>query len=331
MIKEFVTSKIKVSIIIPIYNSECYLERCLDSILAQSFTEWECICVNDGSTDRSNLILERYRIKDERFKVIEQENAGASVARNNALSFVKGKYIVFVDSDDYISYDYLQILYEKITNDNSDLCCCGYYSIEREKIVKQHDFPLDNQGRDYFLKCLFSGTGGTICSKIFSSQLIRTNEIKFNTDFSLCEDQLFSLEIMCNSNKITSVEYFGYYYERNNQYSLVKGANYEVWLAQLKLIEYMDSYMLKFSVEDELREFVLENKFKSVLYCIVFSTGLLTYEKWKNVLNNVYVQKHMKKVHIKTKFDFAYIFPIKIKSFLLTKIIFFWRNTCYES
>ena len=95
------------SIIIPVYNVEPYLRECLDSVLGQTFTDWEAICVDDGSTDNSGAILDEYAAKDNRFKVIHQQNAGVSAARNRGLEDAKGLWISFIDSDDYVTDDYL--------------------------------------------------------------------------------------------------------------------------------------------------------------------------------------------------------------------------------
>lgn len=103
----------KISIIVPVYKVEKYLHRCLDSIVAQTFTDWECILVDDGSPDGSGKICDEYAEKDGRFKVFHQENQGVSAARNKGLDNAKGEWIGFVDSDDWVSKEYFQIDYPK--------------------------------------------------------------------------------------------------------------------------------------------------------------------------------------------------------------------------
>ena len=102
----------EISIIVPVYNVEKYLKRCIDSILNQSFTDFELILVDDGSTDNSGEIIDEYAIKDERIKVIHKENGGLSSARNVGIEYSKGNYIAFVDSDDYINKNMYKILYK---------------------------------------------------------------------------------------------------------------------------------------------------------------------------------------------------------------------------
>jgi glycosyltransferase involved in cell wall biosynthesis len=105
-------NKPTISIIVPVYNTEKYLRRCLDSIVAQTFKDYECIIVDDGSTDGSAAICDEYEKKDSRFKVLHKENEGVSAARNVGIEYAEGEFITFVDSDDYLSSVYLRDLYD---------------------------------------------------------------------------------------------------------------------------------------------------------------------------------------------------------------------------
>lgn len=116
-----------ISIIVPVYNVQNYLGRCLDSIIQQTYENFECILVNDGSTDKSGEICDKIVKQDKRFIVIHQQNAGLSVARNNALSIAKGEYVSFVDSDDYILPQYLNSLLNAIISTDSDISKCNYF------------------------------------------------------------------------------------------------------------------------------------------------------------------------------------------------------------
>ncbi len=128
----------KVSIIIPVYNAEAFLERCLDSLLAQSHTDWEAICVNDGSRDGSGSILDRYAAEDGRFRVIHKPNEGVSAARNLALETASGKYIAFVDSDDFLHPQCLGICVGLMEENGSDLAAFTYSRPYRTKTMIRH-------------------------------------------------------------------------------------------------------------------------------------------------------------------------------------------------
>ena len=126
----------KINIIVPVYNVEKYIRRCLDSIAAQTFTDWECILVDDGSPDGSGAICDEYARKYARIKVIHKENGGVSSARNIALGRISGKWLAFVDSDDWIDLDYCEKLYNSAEECNVNIAAA---SMVREKINKKRN------------------------------------------------------------------------------------------------------------------------------------------------------------------------------------------------
>ena len=132
-----------VSIIIPIYNVEKYLRRCLDSVLAQTFTDWEAICVNDGSPDGCDKILAEYAAQDKRFKIVNKKNGGLSDARNFGFPYACGKYILFVDSDDFIHPQTLELTVAAARRDGSDIVSFTYDRIYRPQLMVRHKLGLD--------------------------------------------------------------------------------------------------------------------------------------------------------------------------------------------
>lgn len=142
----------KFSVIIPVYNVESYLQACLDSVLNQTFEDWEAICVNDGSTDNSAAILEEYGHKDGRFKIIDQPNGGLSAARNTGLKAATGEYVLFLDSDDWIEDNALEILSNDL-DDEDMLCFSGRRYFEREGLYHDADMLKERSyasGMDYY-------------------------------------------------------------------------------------------------------------------------------------------------------------------------------------
>ena len=128
----------KISVIVPVYNVEKYLRKCIESILNQTFREFELILVDDGSTDSSGKICDEYALKDSRIKVIHKENGGASSARNAGLDVAKGEYIGFVDSDDWIEMDMYGELYRLIKENNTDISVCGINNIKDIKYKNEN-------------------------------------------------------------------------------------------------------------------------------------------------------------------------------------------------
>lgn len=119
----------KISIIVPVYNVEKYLEKCVRSILAQTFTDFELILVDDGSPDSSGAMCDQFAEQDQRVKVIHKENGGLSDARNAGIEIATGEYLGFVDSDDYIADDMYELLYTNIVKEDADLSICGIYDV----------------------------------------------------------------------------------------------------------------------------------------------------------------------------------------------------------
>lgn len=123
----------EISIIVPVYKVEPYLRKCVDSILAQTFTDFEVILVDDGSPDNSGKICDEYASKDSRVRVIHKKNGGLSSARNAGIDVARGKYLGFVDSDDYIEKDMYELLYDNIVKEQADLSICGIYDVYEGK------------------------------------------------------------------------------------------------------------------------------------------------------------------------------------------------------
>ena len=132
-----------ISVIIPIYNVEKYLRRCLDSVKNQTFPDWEAICVNDGSPDNSAEILEEYAKKDARFKIVNKENGGLSDARNAGMAVASGKYILYLDSDDFIHPQTMEIAYSLALRDGSDIVSFTYDRIYRPQLMVRHVLGMD--------------------------------------------------------------------------------------------------------------------------------------------------------------------------------------------
>ena len=124
-----------ISIIVPVYNVEQYLRRCVDSILAQTFTDFECILIDDGSPDNCPAICDEYAERDNRIIVIHQKNAGVSAARNAGLDLARGEWIGFVDSDDWCDPGMYEFLYKNAITNQVDISICGFRSIEKNGVV----------------------------------------------------------------------------------------------------------------------------------------------------------------------------------------------------
>lgn len=213
----------QVSIILPVYNVEKYLEQCLDSIIKQTFKDFECICVNDGSSDNSLSILEEYAKKDKRIKIISQENKGVSGARNTGLKQATGKYVTFIDSDDWISNKYIETLYNSITFCDYDIACAHhkiyFEDINDFKILKNvskiKKILLKNN-RNIVDKINVVNLSKNVWNKIYKNDFLIKNNFSFFEDIFSGEDYSFNLLCFLYTDKVVFMDDFIYFYRKRN-------------------------------------------------------------------------------------------------------------------
>ncbi len=210
----------KISVIVPVYNVEKYLPRCINSIIAQTFTDFELILINDGSKDESLSICKSYSKNYDNIILLSQENSGVSVARNKGIEIAKGEYCCFIDSDDYLEPDYLSSMLEAINKYSSDLVCCGCWrEISNNKYewikVPSKDY-IYNQ-REAIIK-LFSQDSfcGWPWNKLYKTQIIRDNKLVFPEDIHFCEDEIFVLNYIIHCNHVVYLSRILYHYTVNN-------------------------------------------------------------------------------------------------------------------
>lgn len=203
----------KISIIIPVYNAETDIERCLDSILKQTYTDYEVILVDDGSRDSSGSICDSYSSRYDHIRCIHQPNSGVSEARNRGLGAVTGKYVTFIDSDDYVTPDYLEQLVEAAHQTSAELIQGGfrriYYDGSSEpESIKCVQTPVVTSLKSDYLKYL----RGFIWSKLFLNSVIKEHDLHFDKSLTLSEDLCFILEYVTYINKVAFIPTDGYCY-----------------------------------------------------------------------------------------------------------------------
>lgn len=201
------TKKIKVSIIVPIYNSEKYLSKCIDSIIKQKYKNIEILLIDDGSNDKSYEICKEYLKKDKRIKVFSQKNSGPSSARNLGLDKASGEYIIFVDSDDYIESDFISTMMKQ--NDNYDVIISNYNIVSNNKVkfLDNKIFYYDN-----FLEFIVANRlWGPVC-KLIKKDIIKN---KYNENYSIGEDLLFWYDNYKNIKTFKYIDEYKYYYVQN--------------------------------------------------------------------------------------------------------------------
>ncbi len=232
-----------ISIIVPVYNVEKHLKKCIDSILNQTFQDFELILVDDGSNDNSLAICEENALKDNRIKIIHKENGGLSSARNCGIEASSGEYLGFVDADDYISYNMYEFLYRNLTENNADIAVCGLYNCYKNKKIPQYnkeEFYLMNNVEA--LKTALEGVKFSMhaCNKLYKRCLFEKNIFPVN---KLSEDAFVIPKILFESKRVVvnTVPMYYYIHRQNSittsEYKKQDLDVLEAYFYNLKLVE----------------------------------------------------------------------------------------------
>ena len=284
-----------ISVIVPVYNVSRYLERCINSLIIQTYPDLEVILVDDGSKDDSAAICDAYCEQYANFKVVHKENGGLGFARNSGLEIAQGKYVTFLDGDDYLLPDHIQNLYDKLTADGADTCLGGH-----TKVYSSHSLAHQNvafghvyKGRDIqpgILTRMFgkASTDGdyiemSVCMALYSLEIIQKYNIRFHSERELIsEDLVFNIDYYPNAQCVTVSDDVGYCY-CDNEGSLTTRYNPNRFSQQKKLYLYLKEQIHTLGLSEDAEEraqntFIsvaryaikLENKFKK-------SNGMDTY------------------------------------------------------
>ncbi|GMN90260.1 glycosyltransferase family 2 protein [Francisella sciaenopsi] len=311
-----------ISVIIPVYNVQDYLVRCLESVINQTYKSLEIILVNDGSTDNSLEICQQYINKDSRIILINKKNGGLSSARNAGLDIYKGKYITFIDSDDWVALDYINTLYQNIIDNNADISIVGFenvYDFNVEDISNTNKIKIFSQ-KEAVNKLILNKLETSAWGKLFNSFLYKKNRFREGIIF---EDLDIMYKLFLSANKIvrnSSIKYF--YFQRK---SSIMGTAKNI----RNIVKTSDTYIDIFVSQNK---FLIEKDFclsdavyiyqASVLYkyylacsCCVFNKAVFAQrKKISNVINKFF--KNITNTN-KGKF-FMYVNIVKI---LLTKVL----------
>ncbi len=313
----------KVSIIIPVFNGEKFLERCLLSIINQTYKNIEIIVINDGSTDQTLNILKKYTKKYSIIKVYNQKNLGSASARNNGISHVKSKFITFIDSDDFVDANYIETLVENI-GDN-DFIVSGYKSCTDSKILYIKK-PWEN---DIWSAFKYIAT----CGKLYKTSFIKKYNIQFLEKYKIGEDVYFTINAITNTNKIKTIRYAGYTYYVN-PLSVTHTANKNKQNRNIKMIALLE----------KLAKDIKHNKYTSLylkeLNYFFLKTFVFYLEQQRHILSlDEYFLEYKKCFEIAEKISLKYtnkklkLFWIKNEEFkvnLICNLFIFFRKIHME-
>ncbi|WP_391557561.1 glycosyltransferase family 2 protein [Robertmurraya sp.] len=267
-----------ISLIVPVYNGEKFLRKCLESLVSQTYKDYEIIIINDGSTDNSKSICDEFNLKYKNFRVINIENGGVSNARNIGIEQSRGEFISFVDSDDFVGEKYLEIMVRKIEESNVDMVICGIKQVENSdicKVVSELLCPkpgyIHKENLGVVIKDLINSSYINYCySKLIKRSLLIDNQIKFNNNLDLGEDTLFVIECLKYVDSIHLISKSSYYYLIN---SSSNSLTHKIRKNKFGILNYISKYIYEFCeksgfLNNELEKSLIERYFKIIQFCL---------------------------------------------------------------
>lgn len=320
-----------VTIIVPVYNSAEYLSQCIGSIISQSYSNFELLLINDGSTDDSKTICEGYAAIDNRIRVYHKENGGVSSARNKGLDEAKGEFVVFIDADDYVNTGYI----EHLMNSDSDLVITG---VKRFNAQNDSFAPLSTSSFTISDLPIHWNTIPDISivynfpvAKRFRTSIIRAHSIRFDEDLFFSEDMLFNMEYLSHSSILFESPFFDYMYRieaisRNQKYrmsSAVLALHYEKINNGINNLELITGEKTLSRVRDNINRRLINKFYFFLLNCTsasVFIKNIRHFRKqnYKGYMFSLLSGKKEKRVMkeaVRVPF-LTYIVEIRLKAFL---------------
>lgn len=240
----------KISIIIPCYNVGPYLSRCVESVLAQSYSDFEVILIDDGSTDTTLEKCKEYAKKDYRIRVFSHKNKGVSFARNRGIKEAKGEFIMFVDGDDYIEANYIERFY--FEKGKGKWVICGFVNVISNQTIKNTYysellklFPNQKVKKRDYLKILEYYSLSSPCARIYEKDIIIDNGLFFQENLSYQEDLVFNLNYLSYVEQVILLDYYGYYYVQNQNSSTNK------WHQNFDQIHFLFKKMVPLIIDED--------------------------------------------------------------------------------
>ena len=257
-----------ISIIVSVYNVEKYIIKCLESILKQEYTDFELILIDDGSADKSSEIINEY-LKDKNisWNLIKKENGGQSSSRNLGLSYAKGEYIVFLDSDDVISKDFLSILEKLIKEKEADFSFCNFAFVKSQIPIEDNNNKIKVYNRNELLNTFLKREINFVLpSMMFRKDFIIDNNLLFNEDIRFSEDQMYiwNAIVHCKKAVYTNKKMYGYYLRSN---SIMTGSPFNKIMNGFKVYkDFTNSLISEFSKDKNVLDLILPRWELGILY-----------------------------------------------------------------
>lgn len=328
------------SIIIPIYNAGNFLEKTLDSVVNQEFNDYEVIMINDGSSDNSEELCRRYAEKYPNYKYLKKQNSGVSDTRNKGISIASGKYIIFLDSDDFLRKNTLKVLNKKIiSNSFPDIVLGNHYTKYDEKLVASkpieekmflhNNHILEKKVIEFNYSKSDCGNLRTVWAKAFSAQLIKKNNIMFNKNIRIGEDMAFFLECICNSKNYLVINDYLYEYVIRST-SVMHSIRWKGFNQNIQYLKEIERIAGKYSLNIDTLPVWLEISEKEwLLYDKSEKNISAKYRNFADIMKDSVYKEYSKKEHNASKYGILfgmYNFCIRHKLTLLFMVLVKIKN-----
>lgn len=325
-----------ISIIIPVYNVEAYLHECLHSILQQTFTDWECILVDDGSPDSSGQICDEYVSNDTRFIVVHKSNGGVSSARNVGIERSRGQWICFVDSDDRLTPDALSYMLQCVENKDADVCLCPIVT-ERIKSDESIHILSSDEHHELIWACLAYRTDKYFAqgymidaphAKLFRNSIIKQNNIRFIDGLSKSEDAIFDAYFYHFADSIIMSAHQTYYYTINPS-SICHTFNWKHIDMLVRVLHEETSFVNRYYPDDSAMHEAIDVRSFTALEQLLYESGTktLTYSQHihalKKYISNDIVLQLLKRCDGRNLNKNSY-YTLKLAQFKQALLLFLW-------
>lgn len=319
---------IKISVVIPVYNVEKYIKECIESVINQTFKDIEIIVVDDGSKDSSMKIVEKY-LYDKRIKIIKQKNGGAASARNTGMKEAKGKYIYFIDSDDFIENNVLEELYKNSELETMDIVFTSfsYYKNKLKKTKKsKFKFPFKNYiNKGYYY--LYNGEEINVWNRLYKKEFLLKYNFKF-IEGIIHEDQDFGFKTTLLADKVKYTENYGYKYRIEREGSVMSSSTRE---KNVKAVRELKKEINKFFQKTELNEFQKIRVYFKLLGLEFWEKSLLNMNDYTDEIKKLEIE--LEKIYKENSFNLIEREVLKkdIRNLIKNKKInilkiFYWKN-----
>lgn len=329
----------KVSIVIPVYNAQKYLHKCIDSILNQTFLDFEVLLIDDGSKDTSAEICDEYALRDSRVKVCHIPNSGVSAARNKGIELASGTHIAFVDADDWIENIFLERFDEILSYDKIDLIVCGYcYEYVSNKPLQYYSLPNQKaktkiQLGEVIPELEYNRMLSSVWGKLYRRDIIVNNKLSFDTTISFGEDTIFTWSYLFLVDSIAVTNTIGYHYVQYDELTLTKKVyGYDItkkikdksFELRLQILEKYDLFANKKFLNAIQGEYIMMSILANLsMYDLVFRKDKKErFENWLELANN----SHLHDMYVQSRFIKTVQFLLLYKQINVLDLVLKSRN-----